>query len=283
MLEANRQLILDLIWSVLFVAAVYGAKGGLLRLMHSKIANTTTFYRAKRIINAVTFFAVALVLLIKWLNMGGSLLTFLGLFSAGVALALKDILLNLVAWIYILVKQPFSVGDRIEISGIKGDVIDQNIFKFRVVEIGNWVQAEQSTGRIIHIPNYKIFTDPLANYSLGFEYIWDEIAVTVTFESDWKKAKRLLTTIVEAHSEDVSEAFQKALRETSRKYMIYYHNLSPIVYTDVIDIGVRLTMRFLCSPKERRNKNEEIWENVLETFSKESDLDFAYPTIRRVE
>ena len=281
-MDLDRELLLDLLWSVVFVIVVYAIKGGVLRLLHSKLSNANTFYRVKRIVNAVTFFTVALLLLLKWLDMGGSLLTFLGLFSAGVALALKDILLNLVAWLYILIRQPFSVGDRIEISGIKGDVIDQNIFKFRVIEIGNWVNAEQSTGRIVHIPNYKIFTDALANYSLGFEYIWDEIAVVVTFESDWQKAKRILLAILEEHSEDVEESFQKELHETSRKYVIYYHNLSPIVYTDVLDNGVRLTMRFVCKPKARRNKTEEIWEAVLIAFSREEDLDFAYPTMRRV-
>jgi small-conductance mechanosensitive channel len=151
------------------------------------------------------------------------------------------------------------------------------------VEVGNWVHAEQSTGRIIHIPNYKIFMDPLANYSLGFEYIWDEIRVMVTFESNWRKAKGILQEIIGKYSEDLEEDVQRRLHETSRKYMIYYNNLTPIVYTDVTDSGVQLTMRYICEPKMRRFTTEKIWEAVLDAFGAEIDIDIAYPTMRRVQ
>ena len=80
-----------------------------------------------------------------------------------------------------------------------GDVIDIRLFQFSINEIGNWVDADQSTGRIIHIPNGIVFTEPQANYTAGFQYIWNEIPVLVTFESDWKKAKQILTDIVNHH------------------------------------------------------------------------------------
>ena len=92
-------------------------------------------------------------------------------------------------------KRPFEVGDRIQIGDQKGDVIDQRIFMFTVLEIGNWVDADQSTGRVIHIPNGKIFLETLASYTKGFEYIWNEIPVQVTFESDWRKAKNILESL----------------------------------------------------------------------------------------
>jgi small-conductance mechanosensitive channel len=274
---------LNILWTVGISLGIYVIKSVLLRFIHKRIPDSGIYFRSKRIINGIAFLFFIIGIALIWFKSGGSIITYLGLFSAGLALALKDILMNIAGWLYILLRQPFAVGDRIEIAGIKGDVIDQNIFKFRVIEVGNWVHAEQSTGRIIHIPNYKIFMDPLANYTLGFEYIWDEIRVTVTFECNWRKAKGILEEIVHRYSDDLAEDVQKKIFETSRKYLVYYKNLTPIVYTDVVESGVQLTMRYICEPKMRRFSSERIWEAVLDRFGAEVDIDIAYPTMRRVQ
>ncbi len=272
----------NLIWSIVIIIAVYFVKSMILKLLHKRIEDVTVYYRTKRVVNTIAFFIALLLIVIIIFQSGGSISTYLGLFSAGLALAMKDILLNIAGWLYILVRQPFVVGDRIEIAGHKGDVIDQNIFKFRVIEVGNWVHAEQSTGRIIHIPNSKILTDSMANYTIGFDYIWDEIRVLVTFESDWKRAKKILEDIINDHAKDVSTDVQRKIRKASKKYMIYYNNLTPIVYTDVLESGVQLTMRFICEPRARRGFAEKVWESVLDRFYEEPNIDIAYPTIRRV-
>lgn len=269
--------------TVLVILTLYVIKSILLVLIHKRVTDTTLFYRTKRVINAIFFFIGAIIFTFIWFHIGDSLITYLGLFSAGLALAMKDILLNIAGWLYILIRQPFVVGDRIEIAGLKGDVIDQNLFKFRILEIGNWVHAEQSTGRIIHVPNSMIFTTPLANDTLGFEYVWEEIRVLVTFESDWRKAKRILEEIINHHAEDFSEEVQKRIHQASKKYMIFYNNLTPIVYTDVVESGVQLTMRFICEPKARRTSTDKIWESVLDRFGEETQIDIAYPTMRRVQ
>ncbi len=275
-------LYLNLIWTIVVFSVIYISKNLILRTIHNKWYQTDRYFKVKRVINTIAFLMVLIALALIWVDTTGSVLTFIGLFSAGLALALKELILNIAGWMYILLRQPFFVGDRIEISGIKGDVIDQNIFKFRVVEIGNWVHAEQSTGRIVHIPNYKIFTDPLANYSLGFEYIWDELSVLIPFEMNWQKAKKIMQGVLEDMTEDFSADMQMQIKKASRKYLIYYNNLTPIVYTDVIDSGVRLTMRYVCKPKDRRTINEKLWEALLVKFDSESDIDFGYTTIRRV-
>ena len=109
-----------------------------------------------------------------WLPGFQQLGTFIGLVSAGLAIALKDPLVNLAGWVFVVWRKPFAVGDRIQIGDVAGDVIDLRIFQFTLMEIGNWAGGDQSTGRIIHIPNGSVFTDVLANYSQGFKYIWDE-------------------------------------------------------------------------------------------------------------
>jgi small-conductance mechanosensitive channel len=148
------------------------------------------------------------------------------------------------------------------------------------MEIGNWVQADQSTGRVIHIPNAKVFEMPLANYSRGFEFIWNEIPVLVTFESDWKKAKAILQEIANEHSAHKSVEAAQKVKEASRRFMIHYQTLTPIVYTRVEDSGVRLTVRYLSKPRNRRGTEQAIWEQVLASFAKHDDVEFAYPTQR---
>jgi small-conductance mechanosensitive channel len=186
----------------------------------------------------------------------------------------------MVSWAFILIRQPFKVGDRIQIGKVAGDVIDIRLFQFSIMEIGNWVDAEQSTGRIIHIPNGIIFTEPQANYTAEFQYIWNEIPVLVTFESDWKKAKHILADIVNHHGILLSTEAEKQIKEAAKRFLIFYNKLTPIVYTSVKDSGVMLTLRYMCNPRERRSIEEKIWEDILNKFAECNDIDFAYPTQR---
>jgi len=215
-----------------------------------------------------------------WFEGFQSLATFLGLLTAGLAIALRDPLANLAGWLFIIWRKPFKVGDRVQMGENSGDVIDIRIFQFTIMEIGNWVDSDQSTGRIIHIPNGKIFTDVQANYTAGFNYIWNEIPVLLTFESNWKKAKDILLAIINKRAEHLSSAAQEKIKEASRKFMIFYTKLTPIVYTAVKDSGVLLTIRYLCDPRKRRTSEQDVWEEILDEFSKCDDIDFAYPTQR---
>lgn len=237
-------------------------------------------YRWRKTQDYITFILGLFIISSIWISEFKSLITFFGLLSAGIAIALKDPVSDLAGWLFILWRKPFDVGDRIQIGNDAGDVIDIRIFQFTIIEIGNWVDADQSTGRILHIPNSKVFVEVLANYSIGFNYIWHEIGVLVTFESDWKKAKKILVEIVNEKSENISKTAANKIKEASKKYMIFYRNLTPIVYTAVKDSGVMLTMRFLCDPRQRRGFDESIWEEVLKEFSACDDIDFAYPTQR---
>lgn len=215
-----------------------------------------------------------------WFAGFGSIATYLGLVSAGIAIALRDLFVNLAGWVFILWRRPFVVGDRIEVAGYRGDVIDARIFQFTLLEIGNWVDADQSTGRVVHVPNGRVLSEPLANYTKGFQYIWHELAVLVTFESNWKKAKALLKEIVAEHAPQLGPDAQEQIRRRSSQYLIFYHKLDPIVYTRVVDSGVLFTLRFLTEPRKRRGYEEHLWEVILERFGAEADIDFAYPTTR---
>ncbi len=231
------------------------------------------------IVVILAFFVLARI----WIAGVGELTTYLGLVSAGIAIALRDPLVNLAGWAFLMWRRPFEVGDRIQIGEYRGDVIDLRIFQFTLMEIGNWVDADQSTGRVVHIPNGKVFTEMQANYSKGFKYIWNEVPVLITFESDWKKAKELLENIASQHAAHLSDAAARKVREASKKFMIFYSRLTPTVYTSVKDCGVLLTVRYLCDPRDRRGTEQGIWEDILTQFGSADDIDFAYPTVRRYD
>lgn len=224
----------------------------------------------------VGLFAVTRV----WIAGIGSIATFLGLIGAGLVIALKEPLSNFVAWLFMVWRRPFVVGDRIQIGEFKGDVIDQRLFQFSVLEVGNWIRSEQSTGRVIHIPNGRLFVDPLANYTRGFPYIWNEIDISITFESDWRAAKALLLDIAERHGHELSADAEAAVLAESGRFMIFYSTLAPTVYTRATERGVMLSIRYLCEVRRRRATEQVIWEAVLTEFAQHEAIDFAYPTQR---
>ena len=266
--------------SIVIIAILWVINLIIHKVLNRQIEDVKVRYMWRKTINYII--AITGILLVGriWFKGFQSIATFLGLLSAGIAIAMKEVIINMVGWLFIILRRPISVGDRIEVDGVRGDIIDMRLFQFSMMEIGNWIEAEQSTGRVIHVPNSRIFTSPVANYSKGFQYIWNEIKVLITFESDWHKAKNILNDIVDKHSKHLSQSATKKVREASQKYMIFYSKLSPIVYTSVKENGVMLTIRYLCDPKDRRNSEELMWENILEAFAKHDDIEFAYPTYR---
>ncbi|MEA2095153.1 MAG: mechanosensitive ion channel [Candidatus Cloacimonadota bacterium] len=276
----NSSFMIKLLESVILIIIIWLIKILIIKLINKNISEVKTQYHWRKLINS-TFFIIILILVGRiWFKGTQSLVTYLGLVSAGVAIALKDVLANLAGWLYIISRRPFNVGDRVQIGEFAGDVIDQSFFEFTLLEIGNWVHADQSTGRLVHIPNGKIFSQDLANYDKGFKYLWNEIGVVVTFESDWQKAKNILLSIANTKGENISKKVENQIKRAAKKYMIYYKKLTPIVYTSVVDHGVKLTIRHLCETRKRRGYTEAIWEDILLEFAKNKNIELAYPTTR---
>ena len=271
---------LQVSWTALILVLylVIGFLGSL--ILERRLKRVDQHYIAEKTLKHTLGILLTLSLLKIWLGGVSGVLAYLGILTAALAIAMKDPLTNLAGWIFIIIRKPFTVGDRIEINGIKGDIIDIRLFQFSMMEIGNWVEAEQSSGRIVHIPNGWTFTHAQQNYTAEFDFIWDELPIIVTFESNWEKAKETLTEIVEKHAAVQSESAQKQVKHAARKYMIFYHHLTPIVWTSLDDVGVKLTLRFLCSPRQRRGTHQLIIEDMLRAFSDYDDVDLAYPTVR---
>ncbi len=271
---------IKILYSILILVGLGALRFGILKIVWRVTEDPRSRYSWKRSVSFIIGFLTVILIGSVWIKAIGQFGAFLGLLTAGLAIAMKDPLTNIAGWIFILFRHPFNLGDRIQIGEHSGDVIDIRMFQFTLLEIGNWVQADQSTGRIIHIPNGMIFTRSQSNYSAGFKFIWNEIPVLVTFESNWNKAKKVLLEIVTEHAADLSADAEKKIIEASKKYMIFYQYLTPIVYTTVQESGVLLTMRYICDPRRRRITEHEIWEDVLARFALHKDIEFAYPTQR---
>lgn len=250
------------------------------RMVNKRLPVAKEQYKWRKNLTYISVFIGFLVVGRIWFEGLQSLATFLGLLSAGLAIALRDPITDFAGWLFIIWRKPFDVGDRIQLGDTKGDVIDLRIFKFTVLEIGNWVRSDQSTGRVVHVPNHLIFSDPLANYTSDFAFIWNELEVLVTFESDWEKAKKILQQISDSHLEEFVEQAEEQVRRAQKAYLIYYRHLTPIVYTDVQESGICLTIRHLSNPRNRRGVSQSLWEDILRKFDEQEDIELAYPTMR---
>jgi small-conductance mechanosensitive channel len=279
----NEEVIFSLIVTLIIIAIAMVANFAVRKVLQKQISDEKQRFLWKKNIRYTIGFIAFFLIGRLWLDGFQSLATFLGLLSAGLAIALKDVVADFAAWLYLLWRKPFHIGDRVQIGDQKGDVIDMRVFKFTLVEIGNWVNAEQSTGRVVHVPNHRVLLDPIANYTSGFEFIWNELEVNLTFNSDWKKAKEILLKIAQKHSSEVKSEAERQIRRTAQEYMIVFKHLTPMVYTSVNENGVLLSVRYITHPRMRRGSSQLIWEDILTEFAKHDDIHFSYNTIRYLD
>ena len=268
---------LNLVLSAVFLVLIFLLRHVILRALVSRLPDAELAYRTRKL---SFYIAAGLALLILgwiWTRQLANVGSFLGLLSAGIAIALSDVLKNMAGWVLILVRRPFKVGDRIEVGPNAGDVVDIGVFRFSLMEIRNWVDADQTTGRILHIPNGILFVEPLANYNEGFPYIWLEVPVTVTFESNWEKVKEMVGEAIGRHAVDPEAVISAAKRD---QYFSLYRNLEPAVYVKAIDFGVTVTGRLLVPPRGRRLTTSRIWQQLLHEIDEAPDVALAYPTTR---
>ncbi|NJN55188.1 MAG: mechanosensitive ion channel family protein [Anaerolineae bacterium] len=279
-LDVGVEFLGRVIQTFLILLFLWAVRGMGYRLVNRQFRqNPRLLYNWRKVVQYVTVIVGMILVGRIWLAGVDTLVTYLGLVSAGIAIALQDPIVSIAGWVFIVWRRPFAVGDRIEIDNIMGDVIDVRVFAFSLLEVGKRIDAEQSTGRIIHIPNGMVFKLPLVNTHQGYPFIWNEIPVMVTFESDWEKAKSILNNIIHELAPDVKEGIRQYEKRPDR-FVITYSSLEPTVYTQVANSGVVLTMRYLVDPRRKRGSEHEIWESILRAFKLHWDIDFAYPTQR---
>ncbi len=227
--------------------------------------NVFKFHQSINVIsNIVMFFCIFLL----WEGHLQNVVTIISFISAGATIALREVILNLIAGLYIKVSKPFTVEDRIEIKDVKGDVVLISSMSFKVLSLGDRVNGEQSSGIIVNIPNSKIFAEPLKNYTAAFKYIWSEMIVSVDPDADIDAHKKKLYEIVNKNTviSSIPKKMDRAIDEASGSYRIYYNNLKPIIYTEYNEDHIELTIRFLVHPKKERNVINDLWINIIKEY-----------------
>ena len=252
----------------------------LARQISGHVADTEKRHRYRKRAGYVIALFVFVVVCIAFFEQIRSLGTVLGFIGAGLAIALREYLASFLAWFYILGQRHIALGSRIEIGGVRGDVIDIGVFKLTLAEVRGEGLGEQSSGRLVTIPNYKILTDPVFHFTLGSPYVWDEMEFLVTFESDWEKAREILEQIGQEIFEPHRAEIEAGFRQLEHDYAFRYGVTTPIVYTEIGSNGVVLKLRYLIHVRQRRDNRDRISRRVLKQLREMPGIDIAYQTSR---
>jgi len=237
---------------------------------------------------AILVFA-GLVALIIWAPAGGRFTTVIGLATAGLAFAMQQVIGSFFGWINILSGRIFRIGDRIEMAGVRGDVIDMTPLRTKILEMGQrgsplpqggsdpgvWVHGRQYTGRIVTISNQQTFSSPVYNYSSSFEFVWDELVVPVPYRCDWRAADRIL--LEEAQRAHSGPAAERAMEAMIARYPVPAVRVEPRVFAHATDNWVELTARFMVPVRTARAVRDELTRRVLERFE-EHGIEIASAT-----
>ena len=273
----------NVVGSVITIIIFYLLDTLICKIVNRKIEDVKKKYNARKTTFYVATFLALLTLAIVWIKDLSRLTVVLSVLGAGLVVALQELILCIAGWFVIAFRKPFDTGDRIEIGGIKGDVIDIEFLQSSLLEIGNWVGEDQSTGRVIHIPNSMVFRHGVFNYTRDFEFIWNEVKIVVTFESDWRRAREIILSHAQQEADRIKREVDRLIRRMATQYLIYYEKLTPIVYVKIVGRGVELSLRYLTEAKKRRSTQDEISKKILEDFARERNINFAYDTFRIVK
>ena len=213
-------------------------------------------------------------LLFIWNDYIQNLMTLISVTSAAMTIALREIILNFFCGIYIKVKKPFQVEDRIEVKDIRGDVMNISSLNFEVLEISTDEKHGQSTGVIVTFPNSIVFSEPVRNLNKGFKYIWVELKVKVTMDCDLVKNKQELYKIVNNIEviKNIPKKMKAQINDINTTNRVYFNKYDPTIYTKIVDDHIELTIRYLMHPKKGRFVESVIWNKVLESY-KEGRID----------
>jgi small-conductance mechanosensitive channel len=212
-----------------------------------------------------------------WFQWMQPVMLFLGTLIAVIMLVAKDILIDISGWVYIMRQRPFETGDWVKFGECTGEIARVNLLHVVLLETLSWEEGRRRTGLIMQIPNRKIFSTPLINYNKGRRYIWNEIMIKITMNSNWRKAKELLKLIVGRHIEDVDPNDNERTRQISDRWIIFYQRMAPEIHLEVLEDHIALTARFLCEPENRHETLSKVWEELLEQFGPCEDIQFIIP------
>jgi small-conductance mechanosensitive channel len=225
-------------------------------------------YRIRKVSAIVSYLAIILFLAVVFRERLGGLAIALGVVGIGIAFALQEVVTSIAGWAAINFAGFYKTGDRIQLGGIKGDVIDIGILRTTLMELGEWVKSDLYTGRIVRIANSFVFKEPVFNYSGDFPFLWDEITVPVTYASDHRLAREILEKIIHTVIEEYSAYAKRAWKDIVKKYLVEETMIDPVVTLVCTDNWIEFTVRYITDFKLRRSTKNRIFSLILDEFEK---------------
>jgi small-conductance mechanosensitive channel len=223
-----------------------------------------------------------IIILAIWLGAGSNFTVAMGILGAGIAFASQEVIGSFAGYVNILSGGLYRIGDRVRIGDVIGDVVDISILRTTVMEIGEWVGADQYTGRIVSIANRVVFGDPVFNYTKRWPYIWDEVMIPVTYESDWRRAVELMLEHGREYTENFQAQAESGLAKLATDFGLQETTVAPTTYVVMTDNWIELTLRYVVEARDRRRVTTLLHEELLRHIQAEPGITVASATFEIV-
>ena len=248
------------------------------KFLFRRIDDKLVRYSLNKVITILSAAVAIAIILHVWFPDTQSLVVAVGVISAGIVIALQDVIRNFAGGILILTGNLYHVGDRIEIAGETGDVMDIGIMNTTMMELRGWIASDQATGRITTIPNGKVITNDVHNYTKDHSFLWDEIMIPISYSSNWKKAKEVMLEIVTRETAEIVKEAEAEIEKIGETYYLPRRMVEPAVYLTPTDNWISFHVRYVTRVKERRAFRTRISEMILEKVQEYSDISISSTT-----
>ena len=249
-----------------------------------KIKDNDNRYKAKKFGGFVGFLLTVLLITVVYSDKLGGLTVAFGVAGAGIAFALQEVIASFAGWLAIMFGGFYKTGDRVELGGIKGDVMDIGVLRTTIMETGKWVDGDLYNGRIVLVANSFVFKEPVYNYSGDFPFLWDEIKIPIQFGSNYQKTNEILLEIGKEVAGDLSEQSIEKWKLLQNKYRLEDAQTEPMVSLVANDNWVEFTLRYIVNYKRRRATKTELFTKILkEIESSGGEIKMASATFHLVE
>lgn len=240
--------------------------------LQEKIARTIkdkkTKYSFAKVISVLYIAVFVIVLITIWVENPQDITVAYGLAGAGIAIALQDLFKNIAGGVILFLTGIYRVGDRIEVNGKAGDVMDIGILYTTVLEIKDWVSGDQATGRLITMPNGQVLSSSINNYTKDHNFIWDELHIPISYANDWKLAHDSILEIVREQTKETVEQANKEIAGLEEKYYLDNRTAEPAIYLTSTDNWISFNIRYPTEVRNRRFLRDKITRLVLEELAK---------------
>ncbi|KGK97775.1 mechanosensitive ion channel protein MscS [Methanococcoides methylutens] len=264
--------------SVIIILIFYAIKAVIENVIRVRIHDTKERYTFRKAISIIITFLALAFLFAVWFKETTGLIVAYGILSAGIAIALQDLLKSIAGGIIILVSRPFRAGDRIEVDNIIGDVLDIRNFSTSLMEIQEWVDGDQYTGRLVQLPNSFILSDKVKNYTKDFSFIWDELQIMLVYGSNWKKAEDIALKVAKETLYGFEESAKKELLNMGEKYFITTYDVETKLYMKLQENWIDIRLRYVVDPRQRRKIRNNLVQKLLEAYDQEEDINVGTAT-----